>query len=275
MKIIRKKRTDRLHYAYIVRTQSVSRISAKRTPERRGLENRDRSPKRDSFLKKGAFGTPMNGATIIAASSITAAWLALGGDEPTKFGRARAFYRDGNNQRSVSIHEAKGCWYDHRDNIGGGILDLIQHVMHCSRGAALRWLSDLTGVAFDDRPFNSSERRQYARRREQADQLARDVADFERGLELFLLRRRDQLAALTECLLSLDLEPGELLCRVVRQQRLLRDTDPDTLVAVYTGLPDSVRGRFLEEGQRDREGLEQITHVIVEILAMAIAEDSG
>ena len=75
--------------------------------------------------------------------------------------------------------------------------------------------------------------------------------------------------------MSLDLEPGELLCRVVRQQKLLRDTDPDTLVAAYTGLPDSVRGRFLEEGQRDREGLEQITHVIVEILAMAIAEASG
>jgi hypothetical protein len=214
----------------------------------------------------------MNDTAIIAASSITAVWIALGGDRPTKFGRTRAFYRDGSNPQAVSLNEAKGCWYDHRDNIGGGILDLIQHVLNCNRGAALRWLSDLTGVPLNDQSFGGVERRQYGQRRAQADQLARDVADFEHGLELLLRRRHDQFAALTQCLLSLDVDPGELLLRVVRDRAILRNTDSATLVEIYVRLPEAFRRCFREDGRRNRENLEQLANTVVEILAMASPE---
>jgi hypothetical protein len=74
----------------------------------------------------------MNDAYI--ATTIMKVWIAL--DDPHKYGRARAFYREGNNQQTVSLNDAKGSWFDQRDAIGGGILDLIQQVLCCDRGAA-------------------------------------------------------------------------------------------------------------------------------------------
>jgi len=47
---------------------------------------------------------------------------------------------------------------DHRDGLGGGILDLIQQVRGGSRGEALRWLADMRGFTLDD--FQSSPRGQ-------------------------------------------------------------------------------------------------------------------
>ena len=102
----------------------------------------------------------MNAPAIVTSSSVTTVWLALGGDTPRR-GRARAFYRDGDNPQAVSLNEAKGCWYDHRDGVGGGVLDLIQHVRDCDRGAALRWLADLKGMPLDDRSFTAAEQREH------------------------------------------------------------------------------------------------------------------
>jgi hypothetical protein len=53
----------------------------------------------------------MTAANIISATTITAVWVGLGGDPPDR-GRARAFYRNGENPQAVAINEAKGCWYD-------------------------------------------------------------------------------------------------------------------------------------------------------------------
>jgi hypothetical protein len=217
----------------------------------------------------------MNAANIIAASSITAAWCALGGDRPTKFGRARAFYRDGDNSQAVSLNEAKGCWYDHRDNVGGGVLDLIQRVLGCSRIKALRWLSEFTGIPLEDRKFSPAERRRYGRSLARAEQLARDVADFEHGLELFLRYRANQLRAVTHALLAFGAEPGDLLQRAVQDLAMLGNADPESVVAVYRALPECVRSRFREEGRLDREHAERVTQAIVEMLArpsiMAVA----
>jgi hypothetical protein len=107
----------------------------------------------------------MNVEHIIGAATITTVWRALGGPEP-KRGRAPAFYRDGDNPQAVSLNDGKGCWFDYRDNKGGGVLDLIQHVRGGDRGAALRWLADLNGVPLDDQPATYVERRAFAERRE-------------------------------------------------------------------------------------------------------------
>ena len=66
-------------------------------------------------------------------------WRALGGTELRR-GRAPAFWRSGDNPQAIAVHAEKGCWYDYRDNVGGGVLRLVQHVRSCDQPEALRWL---------------------------------------------------------------------------------------------------------------------------------------
>ena len=119
----------------------------------------------------------MKPTNIIYATSVTNVWLALGGPEP-KRGRARAFYRNGDNTQAVSLDDAKGCWYDHRDGKGGGMLDLIQRVLGCERADALRWLSNFTGLPLGERPTTRTERRVLAERRERDQREIRDAELF-------------------------------------------------------------------------------------------------
>jgi hypothetical protein len=108
----------------------------------------------------------MTAAAIVSARPISEIWVALGGDVP-RHGRARAFYRDGDNPQAVSLNDAKTCWYDYRDNIGGGVLDLIQHVRGWDRANALRWTADLIGCRLDDSPLPASERAGWVRQQQQ------------------------------------------------------------------------------------------------------------
>jgi len=110
----------------------------------------------------------MTAAEIVTARPITQVWIALGGDGP-KHGRARAFWRDGDNHQAVSLNDAKGCWFDHRDNVGGGVLDLVQRVHGCDRGAALRFVADLAGVRMDDTPLSEPDRVRWAAERREVD----------------------------------------------------------------------------------------------------------
>ena len=128
----------------------------------------------------------MNVSALIAAVPISRAWVELGGDSPRR-GRARAFYRDGDNPGAVSLNDDKGCWHDFVTGQGGGILDLIQHVRGCDRIGAVRWLSDFTGVPLDDQPLTEVERRQYARARHEASDL---IAWKDRILEALKSERR-------------------------------------------------------------------------------------
>ncbi|MEO8051434.1 MAG: hypothetical protein ABI833_13535, partial [Acidobacteriota bacterium] len=72
-------------------------------------------------------GGVVSAAGIVHATTITAVWLALRGDPP-KRGRARAFFRGGDNPLAISLNDARGCWFDYPGGIGGGVLDLIQRV---------------------------------------------------------------------------------------------------------------------------------------------------
>jgi hypothetical protein len=211
----------------------------------------------------------MTAAAIIGSTTITAVWVGLGGD-PSVHHRARAFYRDGDNPQTVLLNDAKGCWYDFRDNIGGGILDLIQRVLGCDRSTALRWLADFTGLQLDEQPFAAKARRQYARRCARAQQLAREVGDFEHGLALYLERRLKNAAALTAWLLNLGVDDlSGLWADPTRDITTLRQADVDCLVQTYRNLAESVRRPFRDAGRSDREHAEAITHTIVALLASA------
>ena len=89
----------------------------------------------------------MTGSEIVQNAKITHVWTLLGGTHEN--GRGMAFYRNGDNKTTVALDDAKGTWYDHRDCIGGGVIDLIQHVLQCGRGAAIEWLAEQVGADLD------------------------------------------------------------------------------------------------------------------------------
>ena len=145
---------------------------------------------------------------VVGATKITRVFSALGGAEP-KHGRARAFWRDGDNPQAISLNDEKGCWFDHRDGVGGGVLDLVILVRGGTRSDALHWLSSLSGVALADRPLTVAERRQFARAKHEAHGLVEwkqstmDVLKRERA------RWWDRYHASLRCVLTTGLDSPE------------------------------------------------------------------
>ena len=115
---------------------------------------------------------------IIDQASISGVWLGLGG-RPLRHGRGVAWWRNGDGY-SIALDETKGCWFDHAQGEGGGILDLIQAVFGCDRKESLRWLADHQGVTLDDRPLTREEKRRYAQRRTRAESAACDLTEWRR-----------------------------------------------------------------------------------------------
>jgi hypothetical protein len=111
---------------------------------------------------------------LASGTPITAVWELLGGPKPVR-GRARAFYRGGENSHAVSLNDTKGCWYDFAANLGGGILDLVQHVLGIDRQNALRWLADSLGVQLDSREFTEADKCEFARSRRLAERDAQNA----------------------------------------------------------------------------------------------------
>jgi hypothetical protein len=114
----------------------------------------------------------MSGAeAILDHVTIFAVWRALGGGVLRR-GRGRAFWRDGDGW-SVALSDAKGTWFDHRDGIGGGLLDLVVRARGGNRADALRWLAESFGLPLQSRPLTATERMRYARVAQEAGPLAR------------------------------------------------------------------------------------------------------
>jgi hypothetical protein len=122
-----------------------------------------------------------NGDRAAAAVSIDAVWTRLGGG-PLRKGRGKAFWRAGGDF-NVSVNQAKGLWYDFRDQSGGGVLQLIEVVLGCDRRGAIRWLVESFSLPIElDRPLTAIERQQYQNAIKEA--------------ERFLKWRRDRLLEL-------------------------------------------------------------------------------
>jgi hypothetical protein len=210
----------------------------------------------------------MNIDHIIFSQPISVVWKALGGDPPRR-GRARAFYRGSDNPTAISLNDEKNCWHDFVSGEGGGVLDLVCRVFECNRTSALQWVANLSGRPLDNRPLTPAERRTYNRRRTQAEQLARDVADWEHGLELFFVDLQKKVTALISWLEEVGIDPGGVLASPSRGLAILSKADADSLVYVYCELPETERGIFREAGRRDREHAEAIAWVIVSVLSQA------
>jgi hypothetical protein len=208
---------------------------------------------------------------ILDSVSITDVWVTLGGDVP-KNGRASAFYRGGDNKESVSIEDDKGVWYDHRDNMGGGILSLIQHVLACGKREAARWLSDFTGLPLDDKLFTPIQREDYARRKSEDQRIAQDVNDFREGLRMYLEQRSDKYGEIVTWQLEhlpLEVEPPSfgMLMEAHRLRDILRSASHADVLRMYQQSKDEERERFREMGKLHREQSESITRDVVDLLA--------
>jgi hypothetical protein len=128
-----------------------------------------------------------NAADLVRQIRITQAWALLGGGTITR-GRSKAFWRDGDGL-SIQLDDDRGGWYDHKDNVGGGVLDLIVHVNRGTRSDAARWLSDATGIGLDDRKPDPEARAQRL--------------DIERNLPIARIWKRFLLSVLDELLTQL------------------------------------------------------------------------
>ena len=131
----------------------------------------------------------MNAADIIAAASIADVWKALGGGS-LRFGRGRAFWRDGSGF-NVALDDARGVWFDHARAKGGGTLDLIQTATGCDKRETLRWLANYVGLSLDDRPLSRDERQSFAQKRRQAELLANELTAWRARLLADLRARRN------------------------------------------------------------------------------------
>jgi hypothetical protein len=154
----------------------------------------------------------MTPSEIVARISISTLWRELGGGEIRR-GRARAFWRDGDGW-NISLNDAKGAWFDHRDGIGGGVLDLVVHVRGGSRQDAVRRVAEVAGVPLDDKPMPAADKRRWATQQREHDRVAAEAVYFEmaaRTMAEFALETMspwdDQRPRITELMTALHVAP--------------------------------------------------------------------
>ena len=187
----------------------------------------------------------------LATIPILDVWGVLGGG--LIFGRrARAFWRDGDGL-NVSLDPEKNCWFDHRDQVGGGVLQLVETALDCDRHRALGFLEHHAGL--DPRTPTSPGVAK------QAPLLAARLANFHRGLEMVA----DRQVSPNDALLDLGLGP-EVLARGHRQRAILKAASPAVIADVWRTMPDR-REQVERIGREDRENTESITRAIVDLLA--------
>jgi hypothetical protein len=214
----------------------------------------------------------MTASEVCSLRPISEVFVELGGSPP-RHGRARAFYRDGDNQQAVSFDDSKGCWYDHRDGKGGGVLDLVQRVRGGSRAEALRHLAELSGVTLEDRPTTAAERRGFAKRARDADVYTQRVMDWASGL---LSETEGTVARETAEALSAGIDPTAMLARLHQLAHRLRSGTAHDLVGEYgraLAADEAEVARLQAVGRDDREDAERVTWAVVDILARSQARD--
>jgi hypothetical protein len=120
---------------------------------------------------------------LLSRVSIVAVYLALGGE--LRNGRGRAFWRNGDGS-NVPLDEKTGTWFDFARGEGGGILDLIQSALGCTRREAVEWLASFAGVTLGGAQPSREDVRRAAADREHAEMWAH-------GAERRLLTLRERL----------------------------------------------------------------------------------
>jgi hypothetical protein len=131
----------------------------------------------------------LTASQVITCARISRVWLWLGGSA-LKGRRGQAFWREGDGW-NVALDDERGCWYDHARSEGGGVLDLIQRVLGCSRQQALEWLAEHVGVSLDHKGSTQPEHARWQERRRGTEIDARAVTRWRRAALWSLVRLRN------------------------------------------------------------------------------------
>ncbi len=62
---------------------------------------------------------------------------------------------------SLSVDLEAGTWFDHENEVGGGVLDLVRRQLRCDRRGALAWLRErgfIDGASAQERPKKPTRR---------------------------------------------------------------------------------------------------------------------
>ena len=89
--------------------------------------------------------------------------------------------RFGNNN-SFAVDPDQGVFYDHEDDVGGGVFQMVMHLRDCDKRTASQWLSD---NGYLDNTFTPSERSSMPHNRRQRPRSQEKRNMFEVGLELW------------------------------------------------------------------------------------------
>lgn len=167
---------------------------------------------------------------ILAHVKISEVWAALGGGE-LRHGRGRAWWREGDGF-NVSMDDARGVWFDHRDGAGGGVLDLVQHVRGGSRADALRWCAELAGIPLSDEPLSAEDRARWAKERRA---LERDLPTARCWRRAAVSMAEELLVSLKSALFDPTLPQPEIdeIGHVENMMRSLQQQDGAALVAEF------------------------------------------
>lgn len=137
---------------------------------------------------------------------ILAVWDRLGGGEIRR-GRARAFWRRGDNPTAVAIDPDKGCFFDHVAGVGGGVLALVRVARGCSQAEALSWLESEGFI--EPRRLTRAEVRRHLARRAQANLIATRIEHW-RAARAEALDREKVEAVATGDFVALEVAANEL-----------------------------------------------------------------
>ncbi len=172
--------------------------------------------------------------STLESVNIGEVWQRLGGDELRR-GRGRAFWRGGDGW-SVSVDVEGGRWFDFVAAGGGGVLMLAQTALSCDRSAALAWL-EAEGFIEPNR-LPTEERREYARKREAAVLVSRQIEYWRVALGEELNARKASAAEIGDF---------EGLERAARLCHLLEN-----------GSPAGVAREFFRQWEEDRDYVEAL-----------------
>ena len=92
--------------------------------------------------------------------------------------------RFGNNG-SFAVDPAKGTFYDHEEQVGGGVFQMVMHLLNCDKRQTFQWLSD---NGYLDGTFTPSQRNSIPYNRRQRNRRSNTAGErdwFQEGLKLW------------------------------------------------------------------------------------------
>ena len=158
--------------------------------------------------------------------------------------------------------------------VHGDVFDFVQRIEGVSFQKAKEILAARAGVCLRDTRLSADERRRYAAAKKAAPRLATEVADWERGFELALIRGHCLAAKEATAFLELGTDPGPTL-RLARERLVgFRALTPEELVEGYRRNAEPQRTRFRDAGRQDREDAMSVTLEVVGLLIAAAKSGS-